>query len=122
MENVEKVLRKYKNSQLNMRNFDKEEQIIVIDIICEAQKSYQNVLIEANMVKIQTYFAASKMTETGFFTREDWLLVSRLIFKFIDMLSTKKLNLNKKNSLSTESPVKTEDEGVDIDTFQSNDF
>jgi hypothetical protein len=79
-------------------------------------------MIEAKMVQIQTYFAASKDYENGFFSRNDWVLVNGLIAEFIDMLKTKKLNLTKKSSVSAESPAKTGDEGVDVETFtQSND-
>jgi hypothetical protein len=36
LDNVEKILRKYRNSHTNRRNFDKAEQILVIDLILEA--------------------------------------------------------------------------------------
>jgi hypothetical protein len=72
------------------------------------------------MIQIQTYFAASKLSEQGYFQRDDWLLVSGLISEFIDMLKTKKLNLSKKSSSSDESPEQAEGQGVDAFT-QSND-
>ena len=50
MDNVEKILRKYRNSHTNRRNFDKDEQILVIDLILEAQKGNQIVLIETKMI------------------------------------------------------------------------
>jgi len=39
MDNVELILRKYKNSHTNKRNFDKAEQVEVIHLILEAQKA-----------------------------------------------------------------------------------
>ena len=76
------------------------------------------------MTQIQTYFASSKYSQEGYFSREDWVLVNGLIAEFIEMLRSKKLNLSKKASIPSiaESPAKTGDDGVDLETFtQSND-
>lgn len=120
MENVEKILTKYRNSHTNRRNFDRPEQLDVENLMLEAQKGNPNVLIEIKMVQISTYFASAKLNLEGYFKREDWLLVNGLITEFIEMLKSKKFDLKKQQAVAASPDKVVKDEGGDIDAFNQS--
>lgn len=71
-DNVDMVLNKYKNQQISRRNFDPDFQIVVLELMLEAQKANRPVKIEILMLLIATFFALAKGSPNGFFERPLW--------------------------------------------------
>jgi hypothetical protein len=86
MENVDKILTKYKNQQTSRKNFDPDGHVEIFNLILQSQKGNLQVQIEVTMLLISTFFSASKKTIHGFFTREVWLITLKTINSLIELL------------------------------------
>ena len=86
MENVDKILTKYKNQQTSRKNFDPDAHVEIFNLILQSQKGNLQVQIEVTMLLISTFFSASKKTIHGFFTREVWLITLKTINSLIELL------------------------------------
>lgn len=86
MDNVDKILTKYKNQQTSRKNFDPDAHVEIFNLILQSQKSNLPIQIEVTMLLISTFFSASKKTIHGFFTREVWLITLNTINSLIALL------------------------------------
>ena len=110
MDNVEKVMTKYKNIQTSRKSFNIHTHIEVLDLIILAQKANQNVMIEVTMFLITTYFLLAKQSNQGICGRDIWLRVNTKINDLLELLR------NKEFSKDTPKEEPNTD-GGDIDSF-----
>ena len=117
LENVEKILTKYKNQQLSRKNFDCDKHIEVFDLIYKAQSNNLNIQIEVTMLLVSTYFLLAKQTATGFFNRDTWNKTNDTITLLVTLLKSKVFD-----STKDKKATKEKEDGGDLDQFlQSND-
>ena len=86
MDNVHRLLSKYRNQNVNRRNVDVDLQIEILKLIMNSQSDNKPYLIETLLLLIGTHFQNSKNSTTGFFTRDEWLETSNLINQLITLL------------------------------------
>lgn len=89
LDNVEKILTKYKNQQTSRKNFSVEKHIEVFNLILKAQEGNLNVQIEVTNLLISTFFQMAKQSPQGFFSREIWLTANSKIADLLSLLKNK---------------------------------
>jgi hypothetical protein len=86
LDNVQKVLQKYKQQQISRRNFDPELQMQVLKIISKSQESNKSIQIEILLLQLATLFSSAKLSINGFFERETWIEANGFFVKLMDLL------------------------------------
>jgi hypothetical protein len=114
IDNVEKILTKYKNQQTSRKNFSIEKHVEVFNLILKAQQDNLNVQIEVTNLLISTFFLMAKQTSQGFFSREIWLAANNKISDLLSLLKNKVIETKE-----PEKPAEQEggEDGGDIDSF-----
>jgi len=112
-DNVDIILNKYKNQQISRRNFDPEFQIVVLNLMLEAQKANRPVKIEILVLLIATHFACAKSSPNGFFERDMWLKTQTKIAELLEDLKNHNIEAKKQKTEKKE-------DGGDLDTFLSS--
>jgi hypothetical protein len=88
MDNVYLVLTKYRQQQISRRNFNPQLQLIVLDMIKQAQADNQQVQVEVHLLKLNTLFSTAKVNAQGFFSRQDWIDTHQTFDSLLDLLAT----------------------------------